>query len=85
MTKTSDIEVIDEHQLIEIKTITQNLVAMFDEATQIVDFFNKGDEIKRLKKEIKRAVIDASFSNVELISNLQDRFMELAKHKFNKQ
>ncbi|MGI2141983.1 type I restriction endonuclease subunit R [Shewanella baltica] len=85
VTKTSDIEVIDEHQLIEIKTITQNLVAMFDEATQIVDFFNKGDEIKRLKKEIKRAVIDASFSNVELISNLQDRFMELAKHKFNKQ
>lgn len=85
VTKTSDIEVIDEQQLIEIKTITQNLVAMFDEATQIVDFFNKGDEIKRLKKEIKRAVIDASFSNVELISNLQDRFMELAKHKFNKQ
>lgn len=85
VTKTSDIEVIDEHQLIEIKTITQNLVAMFDEATQIVDFFNKGDEIKRLKKEIKRAVIDASFSNVELISNLQDRFMGLAKNKFNKQ
>ncbi|MGL5024437.1 MAG: type I restriction enzyme subunit R domain-containing protein, partial [Shewanella oncorhynchi] len=85
VTKTSDIEVIDEQQLIEIKTITQNLVAMFDEATQIVDFFNKGDEIKRLKKEIKRAVIDASFSNVELISNLQDRFMELAKNKFNKQ
>lgn len=85
VTKTSDIEVIDEQQLIEIKTITQNLVAMFDEATQIVDFFNKGDEIKRLKKEIKRAVIDASFSNVELISNLQDRFMGLAKNKFNKQ
>ncbi|MEZ8185571.1 type I restriction endonuclease subunit R [Shewanella sp. 5S214] len=84
VTQTSDIEIIDEHQLIEIKTITQNLVAMFDDATQIVDFFDKDDEVKRLKKEIKRAVIDASFSNPILITNLQDRFMELAQHKFNK-
>lgn len=34
----------------EIKAISQHLVDMFDEATQIVDFFDKQDQVKRMKK-----------------------------------
>jgi len=57
-------------------------VGMFDEATQIVDFFSKPDEVKRMKKEIKRAVLDCSFGEKALVNVVQDRFMELAKNKF---
>lgn len=66
----------------EIKATSQDLVGMFDEATQIVDFFSKPDEMKRMKKEIKRAVLDCSFGEKALVNVVQDRFMELAKNKF---
>ncbi|WP_342631932.1 HsdR family type I site-specific deoxyribonuclease [Marinobacter alkaliphilus] len=66
----------------EIKATSQDLVSMFDEATQIVDFFSKPDEVKRMKKEIKRAVLDCSFGEKALVNVVQDRFMELAKNKF---
>ncbi|EGG98230.1 Type I restriction-modification system2C restriction subunit R [gamma proteobacterium IMCC2047] len=66
----------------EIKTTSQDLVGMFDEATQIVDFFNKPDEIKRMKKAVKRAILDCSFGDKAIVSVVQDRFMELAKTKF---
>lgn len=68
----------------EIKAISQHLVDMFDEATQIVDFFDKQDQVKRMKKEIKRAVLDGSFADKALVNVVQDRFMELAKHRFGK-
>ena len=32
-------------------TVTRSLVAMMDEATQIVDFFNKWNEQKKMKKQ----------------------------------
>jgi type I restriction enzyme R subunit len=66
----------------EIKATSQDLVSMFDEATQIVDFFSKPDEVKRMKKEIKRAVLDCSFGEKALVNVVQDRFMELAENKF---
>ena len=66
----------------EIKATTQALVAVFDEATQIVDFFNKTDEVKRMKKEIKRAVLDTSFGERAMVNAVQERFMDLAKVKF---
>lgn len=66
----------------EIKATTQALVSIFDEATQVVDFFNKPDEVKRMKKEIKRAVLDTSFGDKALVNILQDRFMDLGKVKF---
>ncbi|MBR9827184.1 MAG: type I restriction endonuclease subunit R [Oceanospirillales bacterium] len=66
----------------EIKTTSQALVSMFDEATQIVDFFSKTDEIKRMKKEIKRAILDCSFGDKAIVAVVQDRFMDLAKTKF---
>lgn len=66
----------------EIKATSQDLVGMFDEATQIVDFFSKPDEVKRMKKEIKRAILDCSFGEKALVNVVQDRFMDLAKNKF---
>ncbi len=66
-----------------IKTTTQQLVSMFDEATTIVDFFSKQDEVKRMKKNIKRVVIDQPFGDMAIVKVLQDRFMELARTKFN--
>lgn len=67
----------------EIKTTSQALVAMFDEATQIVDFFSKPDEVKRMKKEIKRAILDCSFGHKSIVTVVQDRFLELARTKFS--
>ena len=52
-----------------------------DEATQIVDFFKKRDEQKRVKRDIKRAII-AEFDKIELVKPVTDRFMELAEVKF---
>ncbi len=67
----------------DIKSTSQTLVAMFDEATQIVDFFSKPDEVKRMKKEIKRAILDCSFGHKAIVTVVQDRFLELARTKFS--
>ena len=75
-------EVLEEAVHSEIKATTQALVAMFNEATQIVDFFNKADEVKRMKKEIKRAVLDTSFGEKSIVGVVQDRFMDLGKVRF---
>jgi type I restriction enzyme R subunit len=75
-------DVVDDVTFDEIKSTTQTLVDTFNEATQIVDFFNKLDEVKRMKKEIKRAILDQSFSNPGLVKVVQERFMELGKTKF---
>ncbi|MEZ8145286.1 type I restriction endonuclease subunit R [Enterovibrio norvegicus] len=82
VTQASDGDVIDETVYEEIKAVTQALVKMLDEATEVVDFFNKPDEVKRMKKEIKRAVLDQSFGDAGITKVLQERFMELAKTKF---
>lgn len=66
----------------EIKATSQQLVAMFDEATQIVDFFDKRDEVRRMKKEIKRAILECSYSAPALVKVVQDRFLELARTRF---
>jgi type I restriction enzyme R subunit len=76
--------VVDDAVMEEVKSTTQTLVNTFDEATEIVDFFNKQDEVKRMKKEIKRAIIDQSFGESSLVKVVQERFMELGKTKFNK-
>jgi type I restriction enzyme R subunit len=67
----------------EIKVTSQGLVGMFDEATQIVDFFSKRDEVKRMKKKIKRAILGCSFGEKAIVPVVQDRFLELAKTKFS--
>ena len=75
-------DVVDDGVHDEIKDTTQALVAVFDEATKIVDFFNKPDEVKRMKKEIKRAVLDCTFGDKAIVGVVQDRFMDLGKVKF---
>jgi type I restriction enzyme R subunit len=82
VTRIHDGYVIDEALHDQIKSTTQALVQVLDEATQIVDFFNKEDEIKRMKKKIKRVILDQPFGDKALVATLQDRFVELAKHKF---
>jgi type I restriction enzyme, R subunit len=82
VTAHSGEETISEAVHDEIKATSQDLVGMFDEATQIVDFFSKLDEVKRMKKEIKRAILDCSFGDKAIVAVVQDRFLELAKTKF---
>ncbi|MDB1124678.1 type I restriction endonuclease subunit R [Vibrio algarum] len=90
VTGASDGDVIDEVIHDAIKATIQSLVIMLNEATEIVDFFAKQDEIKRMKKEIKRSVPDLLTDGMEskarkaFIAVIQDRFMDLAKHKFGK-
>lgn len=83
VTNASDGDLIDEVTYDAIKTTTQTLVTMLDEATEIIDFFNKQDEIKRMKKEIKRTVLDQPFADKALVTVLQERFMDLAKTHFS--
>jgi len=74
--------VVNDDVMQEIKATTQTLVNTFDEATKIVDFFNKQDEVRRMKKVIKRAVIEQSFGDPSLVKVIQERFMDLGKNKF---
>ena len=82
VTQHSDDGMISDEVHYEIKATSQSLVKTFDEATQIVDFFAKPDEVKRMKKEIKRAVLDCSYGSRGIVTVVQERFMELAKTKF---
>lgn len=66
----------------EIVVVTKSLVEMLDEATNIVDFFKKQDEVKRVQKNIKRTIVESSFDDADLRRIVQDRFTELAKVKF---
>lgn len=54
------------------------------EAASIVDFFRKKDEVERLKKNIKRRIVDSSFDDPEIRTAVMGRFMELARVKFNR-
>jgi type I restriction enzyme R subunit len=76
-------DVVDAVTFDEIKSTTQTLVDTFNEATQIVDFFSKLDEVKRMKKEIKRAILDQSFGDPRLVRVVQERFMKLGENKFS--
>ena len=73
-------QTVDENRAKEAKAVVQSLVAMLDEATQIIDFFSKWDEQKRVKRDIKRIVI-ANFDQ-SLVKPVTERFMELAEVKF---
>ena len=73
-------KILDENKARRARQIVQSLVQMLDEATQIVDFFNKWDEQKRVKRDIKRIVIE-NFDE-SLVKPITERFMELAKVKF---
>jgi len=54
---------------------------MMNEATEIVDFFQKNDEQRRMKQAIKRAILAAEFPR-RIVKPVTNGFMELAKVKF---
>lgn len=80
LVKSTGEESINEQTAERVKEVVQSLVAMMDEASQIVDFFNKWDEQKRVKIQIKRAIIQ--HFDESLIKPITERFMELAEKKF---
>ena len=81
---SNGIEALDESQRTEVIKVTRYLVEMLDEATGIVDFFNKHDEVKRVRRAIKRRIDDSSFNEESIRNAVMDRFTELAKVKFGR-
>lgn len=75
-------DALDEATIAEIIELTKALVLMMDEATGIVDFFKKPDEMKRMQKTIKRMIVESIFDDEGLRKVLMARFMDLAKVKF---
>jgi type I restriction enzyme R subunit len=80
--RARDDEAIDQSTHDEVIEITKKLVGMLDEATAIVDFFNKPDEVSEITKQIKRTLVGSSFDAPELRNVVMDRFLELAKVRF---
>jgi len=71
---------LDEQTYDTVKELVQSLVQMMDEASKIVDFFNKWDEQKRVKRQIKHAIIE--HFDISLVKPVTERFVELAKVRF---
>jgi len=67
----------------DTQVMAKELVDLLDKRTDIVGFFQKHDEVKRLRRDIGRMLLDAG---VELDNRkkkaLIDAFMELARTKF---
>ena len=72
----------DEVPYDEAKKIASELVAYLNEVSQIVDFFNKPDEIRRLKRKINDLILQTDHTDKELINNITESFMDLARHKY---
>jgi type I restriction enzyme R subunit len=80
ITKLNEDDSLDAETYDTVKELVQNLVTMMDEASEIVDFFKKWDEQKRVKRQIKHEII--KHFDLELVKPVTERFMELAKVKF---
>ena len=65
----------------KIKKIASELMYL-NEVSQIVDFFNKPDEIRRLKRKINDLILQSDHSDQDLINNITESFMDLARHKY---
>ena len=79
ISELGDEEPVNDVKTEQVKEVVQSLVQMLDEATQIVGFFDKWDEKKRVARNIKREVIK-NFDE-SLVKPITDRFMELAEVK----
>ena len=58
------------------------MVQMMEDASSMVDFFNKEDEIRNVRREIRRTIMLTSFDDENLRKIIMEEFMELAKVKF---
>ncbi|MYG37690.1 MAG: hypothetical protein F4162_01450 [Synechococcus sp. SB0676_bin_10] len=63
---------------------TRELVAALWEGTRIVGFFDKWDEVRRIKLKIKRAILEQPFGSRALVDAVTERFMDLAKAKWSR-
>ena len=81
ITKKAGDEAVDEETHEKVKSVVHSLVQMMDEATAIVGFFEKWDEMKRVRRDIKRAIIK-EFDDSDLVKPVTDRLMELAEVKY---
>ena len=57
-------------------------MAYLNELSQIVDFFNKPDEIRRLKRKINDLILQTDHTDQELVNNITESFIDLARHKY---
>ncbi len=68
----------------ELVSITTKLVVVLKEASEIVDFMSKTREVKKAKREIKHALMEAQEFDGEnrlLINRITEEFMNLVKRK----
>ena len=76
------VELIDGETHQSILSLVKELTKLLEDAAGIVRFFEKHNEQKRVKAEIRRAIYKQSFSSDTLVDAVSARFMELAKVKF---
>ena len=82
ITKAASDDTMDEATHQRVLDLTKELVAEFQEATQIVGFFDKWDEVTLIKKQIKRSILDQPFGDKALVDAVTERFMDLGKRHF---
>ena len=82
ITKASGDETMDEETHQRVLDLTKELVTEFQEATQIIGFFDKWDEVARIKRQIKRSILDQPFGDKALVDAVTERFMDLGKRHF---
>ena len=58
------------------------MVSELEEATRIVGFFDKWDEVLRIKRQIKRSILDQPFGDKALVDAVTEKFMDLGKRHF---
>jgi type I restriction enzyme, R subunit len=83
LARITDNDEIDESVHREVLQVTTRLVEMIDDASRIVDFFDKHDEVKKVQLGIKRELMDCSFGDdSKLRAAVINAFMDLARIKF---
>ncbi len=82
ITKASGDDAMSEETNQKVLSLVKKLVNQFEDASQIIGFFQKQDEIKTMERNIKRSMIEEDFDDPELRKVVIERFMDLAKVKF---
>ena len=82
ITRQTGDDTLDESTNEEVIEVTKKLVEMMEDASSVVDFFNKQDEIRRVQRNIKRTIDQTSFNSESLRREIMNRFMETARVKF---
>jgi len=73
---------MDEATFQRVLALIKKRINQFEESSEIVGFFQKNDEIRTMKRNIRRAMILEDFEDPELIKAVTERFMDLGKVKF---